>query len=281
MRFGEAGYRFAIARGDIVTLIQIVVLAVIQGITEFLPVSSSGHLALTPVLLGWKDQGLVIDVAVHVGTLGAVILYLWRDVWAMLQGLVRLPTGQIDDGARLAGLVLIASIPVIVVGLAVKLWLGDALRTPAVIGWSFIGFGLLLYGCDRLGLTILKIEHMKSGGALMIGLAQVLALIPGASRAGVTISMARMMGFERRDAARFSMLLSIPAIAGAGTLAVLDLIESGDAALQADALLAALLALVAAMIAITAMMGWLRRASFTPFVYYRIAVGALILWLAA
>lgn len=263
------------------TLIQIVVLAVIQGITEFLPISSSGHLALTPVLLGWRDQGLIIDVAVHVGTLGAVIIYLWRDIWAILQGLIRLPTGRIDDGARLAGLILLASIPVIVVGFAVKLWLGDALRTPAVIGWSFIGFGLLLYVCDRMGLTILKIEHMKSGGALMIGLAQVLALIPGASRAGVTITMARMLGYERRDAARFSMLLSIPAIAGAGTLAVLDLIESGDAALQSSALFAALLSLVAALLAITVMMGWLRRASFTPFVYYRIAVGALILWYAA
>ncbi|MEE8332719.1 MAG: undecaprenyl-diphosphate phosphatase [Alphaproteobacteria bacterium] len=262
------------------TLIQIVILAVIQGITEFLPISSSGHLALTPVLLGWQDQGLIIDVAVHVGTLGAVIIYLWRDVWAMFQGLIRLPTGRIDDGARLAGLILLASIPVIMAGFAVKLWFGDALRTPAVIGWSFIGFGLLLYGCDRLGLTILKIEHMKLGGALMIGLAQVLALIPGASRAGVTITMARMMGYERRDAARFSMLLSIPAITGAGALATLDLIESGDAALQTSALLGALLSLIAALIAIAAMMGWLRRASFTPFVYYRVVVGVLILWLA-
>ncbi len=263
------------------TLVQIVVLAVIQGITEFLPISSSGHLALTPVLLGWKDQGQIIDVAVHVGTLGAVILYLWRDIWEILLGLVRLAGGRIDDGARLAGLVLIASIPVLVAGLAVKLTFGDALRTPAVIGWSFIGFGLLLYAGDRLGLTILKIEHMKAGGALMIGLAQILALIPGASRAGVTVTMARMLGYERRDAARFSMLLSIPAIGGAGTLAVLDLIESGDAALQASAIYAALLSLVAALIAIAAMMGWLRRANFTPFVYYRIVVGVLILWLAA
>lgn len=263
------------------TLVHIVILSVIQGITEFLPISSSGHLALTPVLLGWKDQGLLIDVAVHVGTLGAVILYLGRDIWAMLCGLVRLLAGQVDDGARLAGLVLLGSLPVIAAGFAVNLWIGDALRTPAVIGWSFIGFGLLLYICDRLGLTILKIEHMKSGGALMIGLAQVLALIPGASRSGVTITMARMLGYERRDAARFSMLLSIPAIAGAGTLAMLDLIESGNAALQASALLAVLLSFVAALIAIVAMMGWLRRASFTPFVWYRLAVGILILWLAA
>jgi len=264
-----------------VTLLQIIVLAVVQGITEFLPISSSGHLALTPVLLGWPDQGLIIDVAVHVGTLGAVILYLWRDIWAILQGLLRLVTGRVDDGARLAGLVFIASLPVIAAGFAVKLWIGDALRTPAVIGWSFIGFGLLLYACDRLGLTILKIEHMRIGGALMIGFAQVLALIPGASRSGVTITMARMLGYERPDAARFSMLLSIPAIAGAGTLAILDLIKSGDAALQTSAVFAALLSLVAALIAIVLMMGWLRRASFTPFVYYRILVGALILWLAA
>lgn len=263
------------------TLIQIVVLAVVQGITEFLPISSSGHLALTPVLLHWPDQGLLIDVAVHVGTLGAVILYLWRDVWAILQGLARLAVGRVDEGARLAGLVLIGSLPLIAAGLAVELWLGNALRTPAVIGWSFIGFGVLLYGCDRLGLTILKIEHMKAGGALMIGLAQVLALIPGASRAGVTITMARMLGYERPDAARFSMLLSIPAIVGAGTLAIMDLIKTGNVALQADAMLAAGLSLIAALIAIVLMMGWLRRASFTPFVWYRLAVGALILWVAA
>lgn len=267
--------------GNIVTLVQIVVLAVIQGITEFLPISSSGHLALTPVLLGWHDQGLLIDVSVHIGTLGAVIIYLWRDVWAILRGLVRLTTGRVDDGARLAGLVLVSSIPVIVVGFAVDRWVGDALRTPAVIGWAFIGFGVLLYGCDRFGLTILKIEHMRWGGALMIGFAQVLALIPGASRSGVTITMARLLGYERPDAARFSMLMSIPAIAGAGTLAVLDLIKSGNATLQADAVLSAVLSLIAALVAIAAMMGWLRRASFTPFVWYRLVVGVLILWLAA
>ena len=263
------------------TLIQIVTLAIIQGITEFLPVSSSGHLALTPVLMGWKDQGLALDVAVHVGTLGAVIVYLWRDLWQILRGLLRLLAGRIDDGARLAWLVIIASIPVIIIGFTVKLLLGDAMRTPLVIGWAFIGFGILLYLSDRLGLTIKRIPHMTAGAAFLIGIAQAFAIIPGASRAGTTITMARMLGFERQDAARFSMLLSIPAIAGAGVLLGRDVLQSGDTVLQANVILAAALAFVTALIAIVAMMFWLRRQSYTPFVLYRIALGIVILWIAA
>ncbi len=263
------------------TLFQIVILAIIQGITEFLPISSSGHLALTPVLLGWKDQGLALDVAVHVGTLGAVLAYLWRDVWSIMRGLTRLVSGRIDEGARLAWLVLVASIPVIVAGFLVKLYLGDALRSPAVIGWAFIGFGIILYLADRLGLTIRRIAHMTTGSALMIGIAQAFALIPGASRAGTTITMARMLGFERQDSARFSMLMSIPAIVGAGVLLGKDVMESGDAVLQANVLIAAAFAFVAAFLSILAMMYWVQRQSYTPFVIYRIIVGAVILWLLA
>ena len=263
------------------TLLQITVLAVIQGITEFLPVSSSGHLALTPVLLGWQDQGLTMDVAVHVGTLGAVIVYLWREVWMMLCGLGKLTTGKIDDGAKLAGLVVIASIPVVIAGLAVKAYFGEGLRIPLIIGWAFIIGGILLYLGDRYGLRIKRMTHITVGNALLIGLAQALAVIPGASRAGTTITMARLLGFERRDAARFSMLLSIPAIAGAGLLQGIDVMKSGDAAFQADILIAAGLAFVTALLAIVVMMGWLQRQSFTPFVFYRIALGVVILWLAA
>ncbi len=262
------------------TLIQIVTLAIIQGITEFLPVSSSGHLALTPVLMNWKDQGLALDVAVHVGTLGAVMVYLWRELWLITLGLIRLPTGRIDEGARLAWLVIIASIPVIIVGLSVKIWLGDTMRTPLVIGWAFIGFGILLYISDRVGLTIKRIPHMTASAAFLIGIAQSFAIIPGASRAGTTITMARMLGFERQDAARFSMLISIPAILGAGVLLGKDVLESGDTVLQADVILAAAFAFVTALIAIVAMMYWLRRQSYTPFVFYRIVLGIVILWFA-
>ena len=263
------------------TLLQIVTLAIIQGITEFLPVSSSGHLALTPILLNWQDQGLALDVAVHVGTLGAVIVYLWRDIWQITCGLCRLPTGRIDDGARLAWLVIVASMPVIIVGLLVKTFLGDTMRTPLIIGWAFIGFGILLYVSDRVGLTIKRIPHMTVGAAFLIGIAQAFAIIPGASRAGTTITMARMLGFERRDAARFSMLISIPAILGAGVLLGKDVLESGDTVLQANVILAAAFAFVTALVAIVAMMYWLRRQSYTPFVFYRIVLGIIILWVAA
>jgi len=264
------------------TLFQIVTLAVIQGITEFLPVSSSGHLAVTPILMHWQDQGLAMDVAVHVGTLGAVVVYLWRDLWLIVCGLVRLPTGRIDEGARLAWLTVIASLPVLAVGLSVKILLGDdAMRSPQIIGWAFIGFGVLLYMSDRLGLTIKRIPHMTTGAALMIGLAQAFAIIPGASRSGTTITMARMLGFERRDAARFSLLLSIPAIIGAGVLLGRDVVISGDTVLQTNVILAAALAFAAALLAIAAMMFWLRRQSYTPFVLYRIAFGICILWIAS
>ena len=263
------------------TLLQISILAVIQGVTEFLPVSSSGHLALTPVLLGWPDQGLTMDVAVHVGTLGAVIVYLWREVWMMLCGLGKLTTGKIDDGAKLAGLVVVASIPVVIAGLAVKAYFGEGLRTPLVIGWAFIIGGILLYLGDRYGLKIKRMTHITVGNALLIGLAQALAVIPGSSRAGTTITMARLLGFERRDAARFSMLLSIPAIAGAGLLQGIYVMESGDAAFQTNILIATGLAFITALLAIIVMMSWLQRQSFTPFVFYRIALGVVILWLAA
>ena len=259
------------------TLVHLIVIAVVQGITEFLPISSSGHLVLVPQLVCWPDQGMLIDVAVHIGTLGAVITYLWRDVWLMLTALTRIDMWRRDPGVRMIMMLAVATVPVIVAGLLIHTYAGDALRDMVVIGWATLGFGLVLYACDRLGPTRRRIEHMNMWSALLIGLAQIAALIPGASRAGVTISAARAMGYERQDAARFSMLLSIPTIIAAGTLAGIDLVRMGDASLQTDAVIAAGLAFVTAYIAIALMMRWLRRASFTPFVVYRIVVGGGVL----
>jgi undecaprenyl-diphosphatase len=257
------------------------VLAVVQGITEFLPISSSGHLILVPLLTDWPDQGLRIDVAVHIGTLGAVMLYFWRDIWHMLVGLARLLAGRGGPGARLAFYLIIATLPVVAAGAALKYYdLTGALRSLAVIGWTSLGFGILLYISDRAGMTVRRIEHMTWSTALMIGLAQVLALIPGTSRSGITMTAARFAGYERPDAARFSMLLSIPTIVAAGTLGVLDIIESGDKALGADAAVAAALSLVAALIAIATLMRWLRHAGFMPFVVYRVGLGIFLLYLA-
>ena len=260
------------------TLLQLTVIAVVQGITEFLPISSSGHLRLIPLLSDWPDQGLMIDIAVHVGTLFAVFVYFWRDVLAMLAGLVRIRSGMAHPGVRLIVYLIIATVPVVAAGFAVTEFLGAGWRNSLeVIAWATFGFGLLLHLSDRVGLTVRRVEHLRLSTAFAIGLAQVLALIPGASRAGVTMTAARVLGFERRDAARFSMLMSIPTIVAAGAFAARELIVSGDPVLQWSALLAAGIAFVAALIAIAAMMGWLRRATFTPFVIYRLVLGGVLL----
>jgi len=264
-----------------VSLLQIVVLALVQGITEFLPISSSGHLVLVPVVAGWPDQGLAMDVAVHVGTLGAVIVYFWRDVWAMAVGLVRSLRGRADPGGRLFWLVVLATVPVVVAGVALKaLGWDDALRSVAVIGWTMLGFGVVLWLADRFAPADRGLERIGPAGALAIGFAQILALIPGTSRAGITMTAARALGYARPDAARFSLLLSIPTILAAGALAGLDLAESGDVGRMTDAAIGAGLAFVSALVAIWAMMAWLRRASFTPFVVYRVVLGVVLLAVA-
>ncbi|MEK9723495.1 MAG: undecaprenyl-diphosphate phosphatase [Rhodospirillaceae bacterium] len=256
------------------------VLAVVQGITEFLPISSSGHLVLVPLFLDVPDQGLVIDVAVHVGTLVAVMLYLWRDVWGMLNGMGRMMKGRRDPGARLAGLLIVGTLPVIAAGFALNHYFPEGIRGLKVIGWTTFGFGLLLMVADQVGMTLRRIEHLRFGDAIAIGIVQALALVPGTSRSGICMTAARMMGMERRDAARFSMLLGIPANLGAGTLKGWELWQSGNAQLTADAVVAAGLSLVTALVAIVLMMAWLRRATFTIFVVYRLVLGAFLLAVA-
>jgi len=263
-----------------VTEIHILVLALVQGITEFLPISSSGHLVLVPIFGGWEDQGLIMDVATHVGTLGAVMIYFWRDIWHMLRGLMNFTKGKRDSGARLAVLVFIATVPVIIAGYFLNKYIGPDYRTVEVIGWTTLGFGFLLYMSDKLGLTIRRVEHAGVVDAIIIGLMQCLALIPGTSRSGITITAARFLGFERVDAARFSMLMSIPAILGAGVLKGQELYESGNAQLTNDAITAAGIAFVAAFIAVAIMMAWLKRASFTPFFIYRVILGSGLLYYA-
>jgi undecaprenyl-diphosphatase len=261
-----------------VPLLHLAILALIQGITEFLPISSSGHLALVPYATGWPDQGLVIDIAVHVGTLAAVLVYFWRDVASMILGFLRLLTGRMTPGGRLALLIIFGTVPVLAAGYYVNSELPGMFRSAEVIAWATIGFGLVLWLVDRLSIQVRRIDHLYASDAAIIGLAQVLALIPGTSRSGITMTAGRLLGMERPDAARFSMLLSIPVILGAGTLASLDVIEAGDVQLGQDAILAAAMAFIAALVAIAVLMAWLRRAGFTPFVVYRIALGAVLLY---
>ncbi|MDV7144084.1 undecaprenyl-diphosphate phosphatase [Tropicimonas sp. TH_r6] len=264
------------------TLFHILLVAVIQGLTEFLPVSSSGHLILLPSLTNLDDQGLTIDVATHVGTLFAVILYFWSDVRTALGGVPRLMTGKADTpGARLALLLAIATIPVVVAGLALKVTgLDEAMRSIAVIGWTMLVFGLVLYWADQKGAQDLKAEEWSMKHAWIMGLWQAVALIPGTSRSGITITGARHLGYERSDAARIAMLMSIPTIIASGTLLGLEVISDGNMALLKDASIAAGFAFVAALLALSLMMRLLRSTSFTPFVIYRVVLGLAVLWIA-
>ncbi|SBW11148.1 Undecaprenyl-diphosphatase [uncultured Alphaproteobacteria bacterium] len=259
------------------TWLNLIVLAVVQGITEFLPISSSAHLILVPCLGHFPDQGLDMDIAVHVGTLGAVMLYFWRDIWQMTLGLWAALRLKKTPGGRLALAVLVATVPVVLVGVVVKDYVATAGRSIAVLGWSTLIFGILLYAADRIGLTVRRIEHLKLPDAAIIGLAQAIALIPGTSRSGITMTAARLLGYERGEAARFSMLMSIPTILAAGTLAALDIVKADQPLVTTVAIYGAGLSFLTALIAIALLMRWLRHASFTPFAVYRLILGAALL----
>lgn len=261
------------------TLFQLLLVAIIQGLTEFLPISSSGHLILLPTLTGGPDQGLAIDVAVHVGTLLAVIIYFRVEVLEATIGLGRLIRGKVDtNGARTALLLIIATIPVLVAGLLFKvLGIEEMLRSVAVIGWTMLIFGIVLYWADKTGEEKLGTKDWNLRDAIWMGLAQTIALIPGTSRSGITITAARKLGYDRTSAATLSMLMSIPTILASGALLSLDVIGQADWQLAQDASIAAAFAFVAALVALTLMMRLLRSVSFTPYVIYRVILGIVLL----
>lgn len=264
------------------SLFHLFVLAVIQGITEFLPVSSSGHLILLPQLTGIEDQGQAIDVAVHVGTLGAVILYFWRDVKLALSGLPDVLRGRFDSaGAKLAFLLVVATVPVIFAGLALKITgLDEALRSIKVIGWTMLVFGLVLYWFDQKGPSHKTAADWSTGDAIKLGLWQAIALVPGTSRSGITITGARAMGYTRADGARIAMLMSIPTIIASGALLGAEVASTANWQVARDGAIGAAFAFVAALAALSIMMRLLRSVSFTPYVIYRVFLGLILLWIA-
>ncbi len=261
------------------SLFYILILAIIQGITEFLPVSSSGHLILLPGLTGSQDQGVALDVAVHVGTLFAVIAYFWADVKEALAGTFQLLRGRVETrGARLALYLAIATVPVVLFGLVLHVTgLGDAMRSVAVIGWTMLLFGLVLYWADKRAGASLKAEDWTLKHAIYMGLAQALALIPGTSRSGITITAGRALGYGREGAARLAMLMSIPTILASGVLLAGDAIAEADMELMKTAAIAASFAFVFALLALVLMMRLLRSVSFTPYVIYRVVLGVILL----
>jgi undecaprenyl-diphosphatase len=262
------------------TLIQIIVLALIQGLTEFLPVSSSAHLILGGKVFGWPDQGLAFDVATHLGTLVAVLFYFRHDLAQLARAWLAPARDGADRWNRQLGLYLmLASIPVLLVGFLAHGLVETYLRDVRVIAWTTVIFGLLLWLADVLGGRGKALQDLKLGGALLIGLAQVLALVPGTSRSGITITAGRFLGLDPEAAARFSFLLAIPVIAAAGGYGALQVV-SGEAGIDwAQFVLALGFAAVAGWLCIAAFLALLRRVGLLPFVVYRLCLGGLLFWL--
>ena len=264
------------------SIFHLVLLALVQGITEFLPISSSGHLILLPRVLDIPDQGTGLDVAVHVGTLGAVVVYFWHDVRRAALGLMDLATGQRDTArARLAFLLIVATVPVVLLGLVLKVTdLVSALRSITVIGWTTLVFGILLYVIDRVAPARRKAEDWSLRDAVIMGLWQAIALIPGTSRSGITITGARALGYDREDGTRLAMLMSIPTILASGVLLAGDAVAEANWQLARDAAIGGAMSFVAALLALAVMMRFLNAVSFTPYVIYRVILGVVLLSVA-
>jgi len=254
----------------------IIVLAIVQGLTEFLPVSSSGHLILIPALTDWPDQGQVTDVMVHIGSLFAVIVYFYKDVINLAKGSFDLVRGNMTNNARMALYIILATIPALAFGAWLKLsGTGEMIRGIKIVAWNAVIFGVLLWLADVVGKRSKVMEDLTLPPALIIGFAQALALIPGTSRSGITMTAARLLGYERAEAARFSFLLGIPAIAAAGAFISIDVIRSGEA-IPPGAILAAVLTFFAALVAIALLMALVKRVGFWVFMVYRLALAAVL-----
>ena len=261
------------------TELQIIWLSLLQGITEFLPVSSSGHLILFSKFTAFPDQGAAMDIALHIGSIVAVIIYFAPTLWEILKGLFKtkfLPSSKVE-GAQLFYLLVVATLPILICGAALKFFGTDWLRNTKLIGWNILIYALILWLMDTWSVSARKIRNLEYKDALFIGLAQCLALLPGTSRSGITITMCRFLGMERREAAKFSMLLAIPAILAAGIFAALELWHEGNMQQINEALSAVGYSFIFSMLAIFVLMQWLKKWSFLPFVIYRVALGTMLL----
>ncbi len=279
------------------TLFQLILLAVIQGITEWLPISSSGHLIWVPDVLGMPDQGPLVDAMAHLGTAGALVAYFHRDVVRLVRGGFDVVLGRDVDGvrtrvtpdAKLFLFIALATPPGLAFGITFAMTdLKEILRNPAIIVGTLAGFGILLGVADLVGKRDRRLDVMRWQDAAIVGLAQALAFIPGTSRSGITMTAGRFLGFERDEAARFGMLAGLPLFIAAGGYATLQLMTHGanavaaDGALipvtAADALVVLAFSFVAGWAAIWFLMKFVVRIGFLPFVIYRLAIAAFLLW---
>jgi len=259
------------------TWIEAVVLALLQGLTEFLPISSSAHLILPSQILGWSDQGLAFDVAVHVGTLLAIVLYFRSEVLVLSKAWLLSVAGKAQTAdSRLAWLIILATIPAGLAGILFNDAIEQHLRSTTVIATTTIVFALALLLADKRGHRTLSLEKMSLGAALVIGFCQALALIPGTSRSGITMTAALLMGYTRNASARYSFLLSIPLIAAAGLLKTKELLETGSENDWWMVIIGASVAFISAYACIHWFLIFLDKIGFTPFVVYRLCLGLVL-----
>ena len=258
----------------------IIVLALIQGLTEFLPVSSSAHLILGGQLMGWEDQGLVFDVATHLGTLVAVLIYFREDLVNMAMACARPVTTEAQKQSRnMVGFLALASLPALAIGFLARDLVELFLRDLRIIAVTTLLFGGLLWLADARSKRSRVLQEMNWRSALLIGLAQVLALVPGVSRSGITLTAGRFLGFNADSAARFSFLLAIPIIAAAGGYGALK-VALGEAPINWQQFLLAMgFAAIAGWACIAAFLALLQKVGLLPFILYRLALGVVLLWL--
>ena len=258
------------------TLLQAAVLGLVQGLGEFLPVSSSAHLVLVPWLLGWTDPGLTFDVALHIGTLVAVVLYFWRD-W--LELILKAFTDIHSAKGRLFWHLVLASIPGAVGGYLLQKKAETVFRSPGLIAFMLILMGFVLYWADRRGSKNIELENQTLGTSLLIGLFQTLAIIPGVSRSGITMSMGMFRGMTREGAARFSFLLSTPIIFGAAMVKLPGVI-SNPSVITINFIIGVLISCLTGIASIGFLLRYIQTRNFLPFAWYRFILGALVIVIA-
>jgi undecaprenyl-diphosphatase len=254
--------------------LQYFLIGIIQGITEFLPISSSGHLVLFGKLASWEDQGLFTDIAVHFGTLFAVIIYLRKEIYFLLINIFKL---KIFEDTIIFKIIL-STLPSIILGYFIYEYVSIYFRSIKLIAISSICFAIILFFADRIKIQNKNWKNITFVESFIVGLFQILAFIPGASRAGVTITGARFLGYDRLNAARFSMLLSIPIIMASMTLSLINLFK--DASLQTNisqSFFAAFVAFITALLSIMLLMRFIKEANFNIFIIYRIILGIILL----
>ena len=258
------------------TVLQAVILGLAQGLGEFLPISSSAHLVLIPWFFRWTDPGLTFDVALHIGTLVAVVLYFWKDWWQLIiKGFSDVRSVQ----GRLFWYLVAASVPGAIGGFLLEEKAETIFRSPVLIAVMLIGMGILLYWADRRSAKNIGINNITFGTSILIGISQALAIIPGVSRSGITMTTGLLMGMTREGAARFSFLLSAPIILGAAVIKLPHVI-SNSSTITASFMIGMLVSCVTGIVSIGFLLRYVQTKNFLPFAWYRFLLGALVIMTA-